>query len=316
MSETKELIRISDMSISEVTEAELEAGLRAVIVQRKDAVESIYRSMMDADEAWFKYSNEDYEPIEETAKKDRAILNKAEKNIKEKFSELKKAYEKPLETLEANIKDICTEVKNRSGVVDQSVKSYEEKQKYQKRIEIESYFNSKDFSLVPLNKIFNYKWLNKTCKMFEVKKEIDDTISMIYGNIKILENTGEYATAAKAFYLDTLDIGAAMRNVDTLKENAEKLAKEKIEREEREIREQVAANKKEENRERIREEKLEKFKAEQGQFYESLGIDYEAPVEEKPEIIEYTCRFRGTEKQLRELREYMTKNNIAYEKLS
>ena len=182
MSEKKELMLISNMSISEVTEAELEAGLRAVIVQRKDAVESIYRSMMDADEAWSKYADENYEPIEETAKKDRATLNKAEKNIKERFSELKKAYEKPLEVIEANIKAICTEVKNRSGVVDQSVKSYEEKQKSEKRIEIESYFNTRDFSLVSLDKIFNHKWLNKTCKMYEVKKEIDDTISMIYSN--------------------------------------------------------------------------------------------------------------------------------------
>jgi len=316
MIDKKELIRISDMNISEVTETELEAGLRAVIIQRKDTIESIYQSMINADEAWFKYTDENYEPSEDEAKKDRAILNKAEKNIAEKYSEFKAAYDNPLQNIEANIKSIRNAIKDASSVVDQSVKAYEEKQKTKKIIEVESYFYAKGFNLLPLEKIFNHKWLNKTCKMIEVKKEIDDTILMIYNNIKILENIGEFGNVAKAFYLDTLDMGAAMRRVISLKENAEKLAKEKIEREERELMDHVNNNAKEEEEEKINEKKLEEFEVKQKRFYGSLGFTAEKPAEAKPEIVEYTLRFKGTKEQLFKLREYMTANKIAYEKLN
>jgi hypothetical protein len=308
---TTAVIPIAEMSIDTISDDKLTAAFLSVVDRHKEVVLSIQQSMIEADEAYMKYLDEGYEPVEDQAKKDRAVLNKAEGSIAEQYKTLKAAYEQPLESIEQNIKTIRNAIKGASGIVDAAVKKYEEKLKEKKRVEIQTYFNSRNFELVPLDKFFNYRWLNKTCKMLEIRKEIDDTISMIYGNIKILENITEYGPIAKALYLDTLDMGAAMRKVETLKANAELLAKEKVEREERERREQIAANAKTERTEKIIADKREEMKSLVG---EALNVK-EPEVTPDPEIMEFTCRFKGTKEQLFGLREYMTENGIAYEKL-
>jgi hypothetical protein len=312
MNEVKTLIPISNMSISEISDDELETAFLAVALQHKDAIKSIHQSMIDADNAWQKYTNDDYEPLEDEAKKDRATLNKAEKNIADQYAGLKKAYEKPLENIELNIKSIRGAIKTASGIVDKAVKTYEEKQQGKKHAEIQVYFNGKNFDLVPLEKIFDNRWLNKTYKMADIKKEIDTAVSTIYSNIKTLESIAEHGVIAKACYLETLDMGTAMRQVETLQANAERIAREKIERDERERREQVVRNAAAERQE---ERVIEKREQMQSLIDEAMEIEPSLPEETKPEIIEYTLRFKGTKEQLLRLREYMTANGITYERI-
>jgi hypothetical protein len=312
MNEVKTLIPISNMSISEISDDELETAFLAVALQHKDAIKSIHQSMIDADNAWQKYANENYEPLEDEAKKDRATLNKAEKNIADQYASLKKAYEKPLETIELNIKSIRGAIKTASGIMDKAVKTYEEKQQEKKRIEIQSYFNGKNFDLVPLEKIFDSRWLNKTYKMADIKKEIDAAISTVYSNIKTLESIAEHGVIAKACYLETLDMGTAMRQVETLKANAERIAREKIERDERERREQIARNALVERQEEKAIEKQEQMK---NLVNEALEIP-EPEIPPVPMRESYTCRFWGTREQLLRLREYMTANGITYERIN
>jgi len=308
--ETKELIPISNMSISEISDDELETAFLSVAIQHKDAIKSIHQSMVNADNASQKYLDENYEPSEEEAKKDRAVLNKEEKNIADQYATLKKAYEKPLENIETNIKSIRNAIKTASGVVDKAVKTYEEKQQEKKRKEIQAYFDSKNFNLVPLDKIFVYKWLNKTYKMGFIKSEIDHTIIAIYDNIKTLENIAEYGVIAKACYLDTLDMGTAMRRVETLKANTERLAREKVEREERERQEQIARNAVAERQENKAIEKQEQIKS-----LVDEAMDMPEPKVTVIRKIRFTCWFEGTAEQLLKLREYMTANGITYERI-
>ena len=260
-----------------------------------------------------KYFDENYIPNEATAKADRAELNRAEKAIASQASQIKTAYNAPLEVFNGIVSEIRAEIKKAVTVVDNSVKNYEEKQKEQKGNEIAEYFDTKGFELVPLQRIFDSKWLNKTYKMADIKKEIDNTIETIYSNIKVLESIAEYGTTAKAFYLDTLDMGEAMRKVDMLKANAERLAREKVEREERERQEQIARNAAEERQE---EKAVEKEERRQSLVNEALGIEAE-PVEvsEKPELVEYTLRFKTTKEQKMGLKKYMTDNGIAYKQI-
>jgi hypothetical protein len=107
-------------------------------------------------------------------------------------------------------------------------------------------------------------------------------------------------------------MGEAMRQVEVLKANAERLAREELNRQEWERQEQVARNAAEERREErqaAREEKVQSLAD------EALG--FEAPAKpEQPQIMEYTLKFRGTKQQLFELREYMTANGISYEKIA
>ena len=311
MSEAVPMV-IADLEVSEISEQELENTFQRVCVVHKDAVRSIRASMQDADDAYRKYLKPNYVPLEDVAKKDRASLNKAEKDIADQYAILKRAYEKPLVNIEENIKQIRKAIKDASGVVDNAVKTYEELQKRKKKTEIDDYFATKKFDLVPLEKIFDSKWLNKTKTMKEVREELDAKISAIYRDIEILEKIPDHGMAAKAFYLENLDMGASLRQVEALKANAEKLAKEQVERDSRKVDEQVSANARAERQERREEAKEEIV---QSIVDQAVGLPAGTTAEqEREEIIEFTLTFKGTKEQLKQLKEYMTANGIAYMK--
>jgi hypothetical protein len=109
-------------------------------------------------------------------------------------------------------------------------------------------------------------------------------------------------------------MGAAMRQVDRMKENAERLAREKAERQKRELEAQVERNR----RELRKEERDERRDAEPSILApEPVGFaEPELPETPKSEeILEFCCRFRGTRENLKAMREWMSAHNIAYEKL-
>jgi len=306
---------IADLQISGISDKELEDAFHRVVVAHTGAVKDIQESMRIADEAYRKYLNPDYIPEEDIAKVDRATLNKAEKTIAEKYADLKEAYERPLHNFEANIRSIRNAIKEASGNVDKAVKTYEEKRKSKKREEIERYFATKNFELIALDRIFDNKWLNKGTKMKDVQSEIDNAIAVIYRDIEVLEKIPEHGIAAKAFYLQTLDMGAALRQVEILKENAERLMREQAGRDDRKLNEQVERNAKEEHKERREEKKAEEFEEKKNAFYESLGFGVAEKTDVKnTDIIQFTCTFKGTKEQLMKLREYMTASGISYEK--
>ena len=305
-------LTITDLQVSEITSKDLEEAYRRVQLEHKDAIISIQQSMNDADEIFRKYQNESYVPLEDIAKKDRAKLNSAEKNIADKYVSLKAAYEKPLQNTEENIKMIRKAIKDASGIVDGAVKAYEEKQKTAKRKEIQAYFDSKNFKLAPLEMLFVDKWLNKGFEMKDIQKRLDEDIAGIYRDIEILEKLPEHSMAAKAMYLSNLNMGETLRQVEAIKENAERLANEQVEREERKNQEQVAINGAAESREAQIAVRLEKVQS-------IVDSALDLPVgttgaQAREEMLEYTMTFKGTKEQLRKLREYMTANGISYHK--
>jgi len=259
-----------------------------------------------------KYHDPNYVPNEATAKADRAELNRAEKLVADKARDVKAKWNKPMDTFNELVAEIRSTIKDASSVVDNAVKIYEEIQKNKKKQEITDYFATKKFELVSLEKIFDLKWLNKTKTMKEVRDELDAKIQAIYSDIEILEKIAEHGTAAKAFYLENLDMSAALRQVEVLKENAAKLAKEQAERDNRKVNEQVETNAKAERQER-REQKKEEIMS--VILDDACGLEHGTTAAEKREqFIRFTCTFEGTEEQLRKLREYMTSCGIAYKK--
>ena len=303
---------IAGLQISDISDAELEGALHSVLEGHKDAIASIRNSMEEADYVYRKYLDADYIPEEDVAKKDRAILNKEEKNIAEKYAELKDAYMKPLEDIDLNIKVIRKAIKAASDVVDKAVKTYEETVKSKKRREINDYFISKKFELVPLERIWDDKWLNKGAKPKDIMEQIDAAIAKIYGDIQVLERMPDHGMTAKAMYLETLDMGAALRKVDVLKENAEHLAKEEANRQTRQAQEQCdrnAAAERHEFQEKKREEIIST------KIDEAMHLEHGTTAKEaREEIIEFTMTFKGTKDQLLKLREYMSANGIPYQK--
>ena len=257
-----------------------------------------------------------YEGDEKQAKDDRALLRKQKDATKTTIESIKEAWNKPLEPFLSGAKEVLKQFDYAINTIDEWVKEGEAREDEKKRQDIQAYFDGKDFDLVPLEKFFNTKWLNKTFKMPDIKKEIDAAISAIYSNIKILENIADHGMTAKALYLQTLDMGEAMRQVEVLKANAERLAREEMNRQTREHHDQVSRNAAEERREEHQTAREEKVKSLADEALDIEGPKAQGAAAAAPPLMEYTLRFRGTEQQLLKLREYMTAQGIAYEKIT
>jgi len=253
-----------------------------------------------------------YEGDDKKAKADRAMLRKQKELTKTTIASIQEAYNKPLEEFLAGGKQILHQFDLAISRIDEFIKQGESLQKEKKYEKIQNFYNSKNFDLVSLDMIFDQRWLNKGYDIQDIKFEINNKIADIHSNIKMLENIAEHGMAAKAFYLETLDVSAAMRRVETLKANAERLAREKMERETREVQAQVARNAALEYQE-VREEKKEA----QVKYLVGEALDIDPEIEEKknPEIISFVCEFFGTKEQLLALRQYMTAHGISYIKL-
>lgn len=257
------------------------------------------------------YALDKYKGDADAAKKDRAELNKADKRMQEMSKELSDQWNAPLQPTIDLLKRGRTLIKEASAAVDSLVKAKEAEEDEKKRNQIAEYWNTRNFDLVPLERIFDPRWLNKGASLTkEVYPAIDAKINEIYESIKTIEDVGgEDVDVMKSEYFKTLDLGVAVRRGNELKADRERIEREKATRAQRE----QTAQLNEQNRELIKEE-AETKKAEpvRSVAAAALGI---APSDPGLEIVTYVMEFTGTRNAMFQLREYMTKNGITYKKI-
>lgn len=157
------------------------------------------------------------------AKKDKAMLNNASKVLNAKRIEIEKEFMKPFSEFKEIVTDTVKLISDCSSKIDVVVKNSEQKEKDNKKVEIQKYFDSKDFKLITLDKIFDEKWLNKTSKIKDIHFEIDAKIAEINDGLSTLEVIGEDVETLKAMYLDNLNINETIKYSNTLKQNKVKL---------------------------------------------------------------------------------------------
>jgi DNA repair exonuclease SbcCD ATPase subunit len=163
------------------------------------------------------------------AKADRAALRAFKDAIEAKRKEIKKRCLEPYAAFEAQVKEITALIDEPIDEIDRRVKEYEEKLREEKRAKIEEYYTSslseQMRGVLPLKKIWTDRWLNATYKMKDIQKEITDASARIIGDLATLDaSQAPYLAEMKAKYLETLDLGAALREGARLKEAAERLA--------------------------------------------------------------------------------------------
>lgn len=253
------------------------------------------------------YTPDNYKGDADAAKKDRATLNTSKKSLSQERIKVIKELMKPFEDFETRCKALEKNIDAAALALDEIVKAKEAAEKEVKRAGITEFFNTRQFSLVPLEKIFDDKWLNKTVKMKAVQEEIDAKIKKIYADIKTIEAFGVDVETLKPLYLETLDIGATIERGRTIQENRERLEKESAERAERELK----AKMQEQQSELAKEE----VKAQEQEYVVSLAQQVAGvPADKDPEMT-YTLRFKAKKSVLFALRQYMIDNKIEYEKL-
>lgn len=164
------------------------------------------------------------------AKEDRAKLNKFKESIDNARKDVKKRYLEPYNQFEDKVKTLLALIEEPTKAIDQQVKAYEEQKKAEKRVEIEQFYNAVIGDLAPLlpfEKIFNSKWLNATTTIKSIQTEIEQIITKARFDIATIKDLkSEWELTLLDTYLNTLDIGAALREKTRLEERKAELEKQ------------------------------------------------------------------------------------------
>lgn len=247
------------------------------------------------------YSPELYEGDAQTAKKDRAELNKAKEQIGTSRKALIAELMKPYSDFEKRCKALESMIADASSKLDIIVKAKEQEEKDAKKNLIVGIWESKKCEVVSFEKIFNSKWLNKTAKLTDIENEIDTVIQKVYTDLKAIEKLTSNAEIVKTRYLENLDLTDALEWGKQFEENHVKVQNEENTREEREHEEKIIEQKKE-------LEEQQKDLTDKGRM---AGLVADAlEVEIKPTIKEYVVSFKGTESQMLGVKNYFTMNDM------
>lgn len=169
------------------------------------------------------YSVENCESVKDAANK-KAEINNAIKTLNDRRIALEKEWNLPFQEFKEIIAETTGMMKTVSSNLDAIVKEQENREKEAKKASIEKLWVAKRFNLVPLARIFNVKWLNKTTKLTSVDVELDDIIKRINGDLASLDAFGEDTATLKDLYLSTLNLQITLSKGAELKANRERLA--------------------------------------------------------------------------------------------
>lgn len=230
------------------------------------------------------------------AKETRANLNKFKEAIETRRKEIKNLCLKPYNEFESKVKELTALIDKPILAIDTQIKNFDNQRIEAKRIDITDFYNSviEDMAeILPLEKIFNPKWLNATYKMSNIEKEIVETIGKVNGNLNVIDGLKldpELALQVKDKYLTTLDFGLAM---------AEKTRLENLKKElrEREASQEVVLPQEEQKTALNDRETVP-------------AIENITPIAEKTYYKEFWVR--GTKSQLMALGEYLRSKGIEY----
>lgn len=207
-------VEIQEKDLELVVSAKTLGSLTTNAIQIRDLVKN----------ALPKYDISNYnESNIDVAKKDKAMLNNASKVLNAKRIELEKEFLKPFDELKNTITETVKLIGECSGKIDTVVKTSEQKEKDAKRASIQKHWDSKAFTLVTLDKVFDDKWLNKGLKEKDIFKEIDTKIAKINDDLVTLEAIGQDVELLKSIYLGDLDLNKAIQYANTLKANKAKV---------------------------------------------------------------------------------------------
>lgn len=240
----------------------------------------------------------------EAAKSDKAVLTKAKDAIAEKRKEITKKWNEPLDVFLSEMKALEKDVAAAYDGLNAVVKEAENAEKDDKKRQIEGYWHTLGFNVVPLERIFNPKWLNKTFSMTDVMKEVESRIEKITGELATLRSMqDEDSETLQSFYIDTLDLKATLEKENQLKANRAAL---KAAEEDRKRKEEAERNAQNEAKSAENEDKTAKIDEKQQNPLENRSSD--------EEIMSFKLELYGTRRQLIALRAYIDSNGIKYRK--
>lgn len=201
-----------DLVISEMT-------VGTLISNAMEVRNSVFEFLKNCDVANYKGSAKD-------AANDKAKFNALAKKLNDERIRLEKKFLEPFIPFKEIVAETTEAIKEVSAGLDAIVKAKEAEEKEAKREEIIEIWKVYNFTLVPLDRIFNDKWLNKTYKIKQIHDDIAHIIDQITGDLQSIEQFGEDIDTLKELYLTTLDLQSTLRRGAELRENRRRLAEE------------------------------------------------------------------------------------------
>ena len=254
------------------------------------------------------------------AKADRAKLNKFIKVLEDKRKDVKKMMIEPYTQFESQVKELESIIGEANDNIASQVKAYTEKLREEKREKVKEIYD-KAMSvegaggiaeILTFDRVFKESFLNSSTTFKSIVNEIEDLRDRVRHDLEVINaDTGEYQFEMKQAYLKNLDMTEAISVKQQFEENARKKAeyeaKRKAEMEERKAREEAEAQKVVQAGKQV---VVEQQPEETQQEVEATKIVEATVTEER----KFTVSFKvyGTQKQLRELKEFLTSNNIEY----
>ena len=245
------------------------------------------------------YTVERYLDNPDAAKTDKAYLNKLLDDVADKRKKATATWNKPLDEFISVMKDLEKKINNASNQLKTITDKAVQQEKDEKKAKIVEFWNTLNFTIVPLDRVFNPKWLNKTEKMANIMEEcqvIVDKINTEMNTLKSMQD--EDSEVLQSFYLETLDLNATLQKGNQLKENRARIKAEEEKR----------------NKEFAEAPKAMAAKV---QFAKDNGLTKEAMTIEQPKEPTATFRLEVTApaSKLMALRKFIDANGIKYKKI-
>ena len=173
------------------------------------------------------YTVERYLDNPDAAKTDKAYLNKLLDDVAAKRKTAVATWNKPLEEFTAVMTDLEKKIKSASNELKTITDKAAQQEKDEKKAKIVEFWNTLNFSIVPLDRVFNSKWLNKGEKMTSIMEECQAIVEKINGEMATLKSMqSEDSEILQSFYLETLDLNATLQKGNQLKENRARIKAE------------------------------------------------------------------------------------------
>lgn len=159
-------------------------------------------------------------------KAERAKLSKLREAVETKRKEVKREYMAPYTDFESKVKELVAIIDAPIAAIDGQLKAFDDLRREEKRAEIQKTYAAlvpaEMQTILPLERIFDPKWLNATVKIKAVEEGLAAMVQQTEDDLQALDTVEpEFAAAVRARYMETLNIGAALRYKQTLVAAAE-----------------------------------------------------------------------------------------------
>lgn len=244
------------------------------------------------------------------AKDDRAKLNNLKKTIDRARINTKKVYMAPLNEFERKIKEVTALIDDPIKAIDTQLDVYEQKRREEKAAEIMDAYDKcipddlKD--IIPLNRIQDAKWMNKTTTMKKVVEDLESWTARVNADLLALDAIeDQYKPAVKQKYIETLDVTRAIAYRDQLKAAEEAFRAREEERKAREAAREMALKQPQEAPVKVEEVNTQVVEENRSETQETTYT----------QLYKLVLEFQLTRDQAIMLKDFLTNTRISYRKV-